>query len=440
MWNRLTEFLRQCARYVSERARTATWIGIYVVSLVVLLSTKSWVGAIVLTLAMVAAYFMPRYVRLGTSEFSFSSDALYAAPVAATVESLFPESTAAAVKEETLSDALMCEDETVAARQQTLMRVAELLRHVETSSTAITENTTDVESRAMRIAEASGDLFTKLHEQLGKSSETLQHTERVHQKLESTKSVVSEIQGLADAGYASMQDGHATIDALLGLLDQIKAVAEETDVQYIRLIDRVQEFGKFFSQIRQIANQTQLLSLNAAIEAAHAGSYGAGFNVVAQAIRKLSTDAKDMVKQAERGLSNLLETSEATSKAVRGQTSLLASTFEKTTDVEEAMGEFGNFISRMMNGQGRIRESTEELEALYEMLRLRIDELTSSSQVAAEQMETTSESTQIQLMSLMELSSAAEVLKHVTVQVADELVVAGLNPQHVKWIRPFDIN
>ena len=96
----------------------------------------------------------------------------------------------------------------------------------------------------------------------------------------------------------------------VGALIDINAqkMAEKTDEQnerYSRQLDTMKEIGEIVQTIELIAQQTNLISLNAAVEAAHAGSAGRGFGVIASEIRQLSARTTDATKHIKKIQSEL---------------------------------------------------------------------------------------------------------------------------------------
>lgn len=93
------------------------------------------------------------------------------------------------------------------------------------------------------------------------------------------------------------QDGQRKLLELKERIDAILARADDMKLTVQQLNDAVKEIGQVIGIVQSIADDTNLLSLNSSIEAARAGEYGAGFAVVSEEIRNLSSQTQASVKQ-----------------------------------------------------------------------------------------------------------------------------------------------
>ncbi len=95
---------------------------------------------------------------------------------------------------------------------------------------------------------------------------------------------------------------YSVISALRENVSKIEADHKKYVEQFQRLSYQTEEITKMIGEIQNISEQTNLLSFNASIEAAHAGSVGAGFRIIANEVKKLSDNTK---KASEKLLSNV---------------------------------------------------------------------------------------------------------------------------------------
>ncbi|MCL6477443.1 MAG: chemotaxis protein [Peptococcaceae bacterium] len=129
------------------------------------------------------------------------------------------------------------------------------------------------------------------------------------------------------------------LDLLDASTTNIAAVSQEFAATVATLAQNAEEIKEkmtivdsILSLIREISDQTHLLGLNAAIEAARAGDSGRGFNVVAEEIRKLASKTKDSLKQINEEMKKVLESILAITESAQ---QIAASSEEQAANIEE---------------------------------------------------------------------------------------------------------
>jgi len=111
--------------------------------------------------------------------------------------------------------------------------------------------------------------------------------------------------------------GNVAVKETVAAMDRVKLSVERSTEQVRLLDEKGREIGKIVETIEQIAAQTNLLALNAAIEAARAGEHGRGFAVVADEVRKLAEQSTQSTKQIGDLIASVTKTVEETVSAIQ---------------------------------------------------------------------------------------------------------------------------
>lgn len=149
------------------------------------------------------------------------------------------------------------------------------------------------------------------------AQETLQQTEQINQALNQVEAMAQSIQEVANnaqqaalvsrtASVTAETGGQAIEDTVNSIL-QLRETIASTAKKVKRLGESSQEISKVVSLINQIAMQTNLLAINASIEASRAGEEGRGFAVVAEEVGELATKSAEATQEIEEIVENIQE-------------------------------------------------------------------------------------------------------------------------------------
>ncbi|HMK92633.1 MAG TPA: methyl-accepting chemotaxis protein [Thermoleophilia bacterium] len=161
-------------------------------------------------------------------------------------------------------------------------------------------------------------------------------------------------------GEATAETGRQAIgeivDGMSHVRDQITAVAETV----VRLSDQTKAADEIVQTTNMLAEQSNLLSVNAAIEAASAGEYGKGFGVVAEEIRNLATQSKQAAQQVRSILSDIGRATDAAVMATEQGTKTIELNLHRTADSSDAIEDLAGGVGRASLASQQIAASTQQ--------------------------------------------------------------------------------
>lgn len=221
----------------------------------------------------------------------------------------------------------------------------------------------------------------------------------------------------ADQTAKMSLEGTKAIDKVSAQMQSINETVVSLSEAFKHLTERSNEIGNITEVITSIAEQTNLLALNAAIEAARAGEQGKGFAVVADEVRKLAEQSAKSAEQITRLITIIQNDTKQTMNSVISATGEVK---EGLVVVHEAGGAFQkieNSITEVVTQINDVTNLVKNLTAGTSEIETAISGVKEVAETAAGSTQTVSAATQEQLASMEEIAAASQILA----QNAEEL-------------------
>lgn len=307
-------------------------------------------------------------------------------------------------------------------------KFGEIIRSVQEQSGILSEESeklvqiADVSAGSIEsISQAIDDVARGAEEQATDMTNTMENIQELSATLDTVLSQVEKLSGVASGLKDYSDNTKGAMKELVSVNEKAKSSVHSMVVQTNETIKAMKEIDVILESIQDIASQTNLLSLNASIEAARAGGAGKGFAVVAGEVKKLADDCVNASKQISGIVKNISDEMEKSGALVRELEENADSQLAKLSGANDSVD---NIIDGIFAVSGEITEINAEIKSLDSVkagIGSAIENLSAISEENAASSEEVASSVTDVSSSVKNLSEAAEGISSSATALKDSI-------------------
>ncbi len=295
--------------------------------------------------------------------------------------------------------------------------VRRLVKEVDDVSGTVTNSASDLSNNSMILVSSTKDISLAIDEIAGGVVQQASDTEqcliqmsKLADRINDVYDSTHKIEEIADYTKSTVQQGLVTVSELNNKSKATTTITK-TVIQSIEELDhKSRSIGSIVNVINDIASQTNLLSLNASIEAARAGDAGRGFAVVAEEIRKLADQSMGAAKEIARIIDDIQSKSEETSESAKLAEENVYSQAEVLGNTISAFEKINSQVEHLVNNLDTISVGIQGIESAKADTLDAIQNISAVSEETASSTEEVGATSAEQLESVTRLSEAANHL------------------------------
>ncbi len=303
------------------------------------------------------------------------------------------------------------------AMQEMNEKVRALMRNVAQTAEYLAASSEELTSSAEQAADVSQSIAESIVKVAGACSEQFddvqtanEHTKKLTQHMQDFEGNLEEtgqqVQKTSDVATEGRQGVATAVTGMQSIQTNVSHIAELIE----GLGENSKQIGEIVDTIAGIAEQTNLLALNAAIEAARAGEHGRGFAVVADEVRKLAEQSQEAASEISERIGRIQS---STQEAVDAMHQGLSEVMDGTKTVQGAGTSFdgiASMVGKVAAASQAMQSSVERLTQSIGHIDAAVEEINTKSRSVADEAQTVSAATEEETASMHEIADASRKL------------------------------
>ncbi len=292
---------------------------------------------------------------------------------------------------------------------QNLKRVVERLhdqiRDIMDNINVIASSTNEISATVAQITASSSETATAITQTASSAEEVAHLAEGFNEKAKSSL-------GIGEEAVEIANKGNQAFESIYKLVQDVKNQMEEVAVTVVDLSKQSQTISEITDAVKEIAEQSNILAINASIEATKAGEYGRGFAVVANEVRNLAEQSKKSTQQIRTILDSIQDA--------------IGKTVMKVEESNKTINTGAKFVEQARSSLFRLAEAIEKLTTvLAEIAEYASEQLTGTAQIK-EAMDNIKDATAQNVDSMHQLEEVIQDLKDTGENLKEQISIYKL--------------